>query len=133
MESVAPNGVSAGKSGKLKKCCDGVERGGPGYIVPYGKAGKGYRYRFVKPPPEGLHLTDSERALLAIIECGEQQGGFTRAELRKAALCLIPSLMPVTRVIALHQKALFRNGLIRVDAPPENSSNIPVDSPLTIT
>jgi len=93
--------------------------------VPPGKKGLRYRYRFIKPAPEGLVLQPRARALLAIIEAGEEKGGFTRHELKTAVAALIPSSRPIHHTIQDAQIALFKNGLIAVEEmPEENPENL---------
>ena len=134
MESVASDGVSEEVGSPVKRtgvCADGVTRTGNMWIVPPGKRGERYRYRFLKPAPEGLILQPRARALLAIIEAGEEKGGITRHELRTAVTALIPSNRPPHHTIQDAQIPLFKHGLIAVEEISLTDSDVN-DKPITV-
>jgi hypothetical protein len=94
---------------------DGKRRSGNMQIVPQGKRGQFYRYRFVKPAPEGLILAPRARALLAIIEAGEEKGGFNRRELMTVVSALIPAQSRISETVKFAQTPLLKHGLIRIE------------------
>ena len=119
MESTSPDGVPGQAAGRVTVCADGIQRAGNGWIVPKGRNGSGYRYRFVKPAPEGLHLHPRAKALLAIIELGEREkNGWNREELKTLVHAMIPSSREVGHTIQDAQLPLLKEGLIRIDPGP---------------
>lgn len=120
MEQPAFDGVpEQAAAERVALCVDGKERTGNCWIVPKGKGGSGYRYRFVSQPREGFHLHPRARALLAIIEAGEQEKqGWNREEIKTLVAAMIPSTREVGHTIQDAQVPLLKEGLIRIEPGP---------------
>ena len=121
------DGIGEAPAERVAVCADGQTRTGNCWIVPKGRNGSGYRYRFLMSAPEGLHLQPRARALLAIIEAGEQEKeGWNREELKTLVAAMIPSTREVGHTIQDGQAPLIKAGLIRIDPGPplEISSKI---------
>lgn len=117
MESTVQDGLPGQAAAKrVIVTADGETRAGNCWMVPKGHAGSGYRYRYVKPPEYGQHLSPRSAALLAIIEAGEQEkGGWNREELKTLVTAIIPSSQNVSHTIQFAQKPLLEMGLMRIE------------------
>lgn len=131
--------ASVGVPEQAGRCDQPVKKrkGGANWWICDPRKGPG-RYRFLKPQPDGIHFEASERALLAIIEAGEEKGGFTRAELVTAVKILIPTTLSIPLKISKLQRKLIKYGCFRyeydadkktVDSPAVNGNVATTDNP----